>query len=65
MAMYFEGAVVLEQNSLGHSTGAAYSDCTAGWMQKYFETGELPEQGTVCQANDDSLYFPKLKPIQV
>jgi hypothetical protein len=65
MARYFEGSVVLEQNSLGHSTGAASSNCTAGWIQKYFETAELPEQGTVCQPDDDLLYFPKLKPMQV
>jgi hypothetical protein len=65
MARYFEGAVVLEQNSVGHSTRAASSDCTAGWIKKYFETGELPEQGTVCQPNDGLPYFAKLEPTEV
>ncbi|RDW62451.1 hypothetical protein BP6252_11884 [Coleophoma cylindrospora] len=45
----FPGAVVLEQNSEGHCSLSSPSLCTAKHVRAYFQTGKLPDVGTVCQ----------------
>ncbi|KNG51756.1 hypothetical protein TW65_01153 [Stemphylium lycopersici] len=47
MATYFEGAVVLEQNSTGHTVQSMISECTLEWMVRYFVLGQMPEVGTI------------------
>lgn len=44
----FPGSVVLRQDSEGHCSHAVPSLCTAGIMKEYFQTGNLPQPGTVC-----------------
>ncbi|KAH8173725.1 alpha/beta hydrolase fold domain-containing protein [Sarocladium implicatum] len=45
----FEGSVVLVQNSLGHTSLAAPSTCTALHIRSYFQEGILPPPGTECE----------------
>ena len=46
-----EGSVVLTQDSVGHlSVFSSPSECTRRVIRKYFNTGELPQRGTICQA---------------
>ncbi|PIL33846.1 hypothetical protein GSI_03552 [Ganoderma sinense ZZ0214-1] len=45
----YEGTGLLVQNSYGHTTPSAPSACTARYVREYFETGTLPEEGTVCE----------------
>lgn len=45
----FPGSVVLRQDSEGHCSHATPSLCTAKVVREYFQTGRLPEPGTVCQ----------------
>lgn len=44
----FPGSVVLLHDSEGHCSHANPSLCTAKVIREYFQTGELPEFGTVC-----------------
>ncbi|CZR68039.1 uncharacterized protein PAC_17938 [Phialocephala subalpina] len=53
----FPGSVVMVQDSYGHTSLAMPSKCTALNIRKYFQTGELPEPGTVCQP--DYLLFER------
>lgn len=50
MASKFPGSVLLEQNSVGHASAAALSNCTIGHVADYWN-GKLPSAGTVCQPN--------------
>ena len=54
----FPGSAVIESMGMGHATVAMPSTCTAKWIRKYFQTGELPETGTKCEVDmgpfDDS-----------
>ncbi|KAH6648354.1 TAP-like protein-domain-containing protein [Truncatella angustata] len=50
----FPGSVVLQQDSEGHCSHSNPSFCTARSIREYFQTGELPREGTVCQ--------PEVKP---
>jgi pimeloyl-ACP methyl ester carboxylesterase len=52
MSKGFPGSVVLTQNSTGHTSGSVYSSCTVDIIRKYFHTGELPEEGTVCEPDE-------------
>ena len=52
MSKGYPGSVVLTQNSTGHTSGSVYSSCTIGHIRKYFQTGELPEKGTVCEPDE-------------
>lgn len=52
MAKGFEGAVVLTQDSAGHCSSSAFSNCTIGYLKRYFGTGELPEPGVICEADE-------------
>ena len=51
MSQYFEGSVVLVQNSVGHSSTSAPSKCTYGHVLAYLADATLPEAGTVCEAD--------------
>ncbi len=52
MSARFAGSVVLQQDSEGHCSFAAPSVCTAKSVRRYFQTGTLPEQGTLCKADE-------------
>lgn len=45
----FPGSVVLQQDSEGHCSHGTPSMCTAKVLRRYFQTGELPQPGTICQ----------------
>ncbi|RDW68933.1 putative proteinase [Aspergillus mulundensis] len=51
MSSAFPGSVLLQQDSEGHSTLAAPSTCVDQSIRKYFQKGELPAPGTVCDAD--------------
>ncbi|KAK1974788.1 TAP-like protein-domain-containing protein [Colletotrichum cereale] len=44
----FKGARLLQQDSVGHCSINAPSQCTVGHIRRYLVFGELPEAGTVC-----------------
>lgn len=52
MSKGYPGSVVLTQNSTGHTSGSVYSSCTVGHIRGYFQTGELPKEGTVCEPDE-------------
>ncbi|SJL15396.1 uncharacterized protein ARMOST_18893 [Armillaria ostoyae] len=52
----FPGSVVLTQNSSGHTSISASSECTHAYVQAYFQNGTLPKDGTVCEV--ESEMFP-------
>ena len=45
----FPGSEVLQQDSEGHCSHSTPSLCTARVIRGYFQTGFLPEEGTVCK----------------
>jgi hypothetical protein len=51
MSAGYPGSVVLTQNSAGHCSISTPSLCTARFVRRYFEDGELPPNGTVCEAD--------------
>ncbi|KAL4924855.1 putative proteinase [Aspergillus undulatus] len=51
MSRAFPGSVLLQQDSEGHCTLAAPSICTSQSIRTYFQTGDLPAHGTVCDAD--------------
>jgi pimeloyl-ACP methyl ester carboxylesterase len=52
MSETHEGSVVLTQDSAGHcSVFSAPSQCTRTVIRRYFDTGELPQKGTICKAD--------------
>ncbi|KAI2463703.1 TAP-like protein-domain-containing protein [Annulohypoxylon bovei var. microspora] len=51
MSQGFEGSVLLTHNGHGHLSLTQPSNCTNGFIQKYFLEGTLPAPGTVCQPN--------------
>lgn len=48
-AKYFANSSVLVQNSYGHCSLGTPSRCTMEARRRYFQTGELLENGTICQ----------------
>ncbi|RDW94899.1 hypothetical protein BP5796_00662 [Coleophoma crateriformis] len=48
IASQFPGAVVLHHDSQGHCSYSNPSICTAKVIREYFQTGALPEIGTMC-----------------
>ncbi|THV70381.1 hypothetical protein D6D28_05199 [Aureobasidium pullulans] len=50
MAKGFRGSVVLASDTVGHSSGGVVSLCISKAVRNYFQTGELPEVGTICPA---------------
>uniref|UniRef100_A0A093W186 Putative hydrolase n=2 Tax=Talaromyces marneffei PM1 TaxID=1077442 RepID=A0A093W186_TALMA len=55
MSSRFNGSIVLEQSSEGHTTGSGPSVCSAKAIRKYFQTGQLPETGTLCYSDFEPL----------
>ncbi|KAF7114674.1 hypothetical protein CNMCM5793_009625 [Aspergillus hiratsukae] len=51
MTENFPGSVVLEQDSEGHTTLAAPSVCVSKAIRAYFQSGALPDPGTLCGAD--------------
>ena len=51
MAKGFTGAVALIQDSAGHCSLSTPSICTMLYVRQYFQTGELPPEGTICKAD--------------
>ncbi|KAJ5912957.1 Peptidase S33 tripeptidyl aminopeptidase-like C-terminal [Penicillium tannophilum] len=51
MSDKFPGSALLQQESEGHTTLAAPSMCIAKLIRTYFQTGDLPDVGTLCQAD--------------
>ncbi|KAI9367304.1 TAP-like protein-domain-containing protein [Aspergillus egyptiacus] len=51
MSGAFPGSALLQQDSEGHCTLAAPSICVSMGVRKYFQTGELPDPGTICEAD--------------
>ncbi|KAI0418993.1 hypothetical protein F5X98DRAFT_88189 [Xylaria grammica] len=47
----FPGSVILVQNSYGHTSLSAASTCTATYIHDYFQQGQLPKPGTICEPN--------------
>ena len=47
----FSGASVLSQATEGHCALSAASLCTAKHVRKYYQTGELPKNGTLCDVD--------------
>lgn len=45
----FPGSVVLTQNSPGHCSTSAFSVCTVGYINQYFQTGVMPPEGVTCE----------------
>ncbi|KAH0364246.1 hypothetical protein KCU65_g6880, partial [Aureobasidium melanogenum] len=52
MAERLKHSGVLIQNSAGHCSLAAYSECTTKHVRRYFQTGELPPANTTCQPDE-------------
>ena len=52
MANRFDGSVVLGVEAEGHCTLSSPSICTAKAIRRYFQSGEMPERGTVCDDNE-------------
>ncbi|KAF2027344.1 alpha/beta-hydrolase [Setomelanomma holmii] len=55
MSQYFEGSVVLVQNSGGHSYTNIPSKCTVGHVREYLASGKVPKDGTVCETDKKPL----------
>ncbi|KZV71960.1 alpha/beta-hydrolase [Peniophora sp. CONT] len=49
MSGLFPGSALLIQNTTGHTSASASSNCTLGAMAAYLANGTLPVAGTVCQ----------------
>ncbi|VDC03622.1 unnamed protein product [Peniophora sp. CBMAI 1063] len=52
----FPGSALLTQNSTGHTSTSATSNCTASIVARYFVDASLPEDGTICQVEGE--FFP-------
>jgi len=48
MSQEFVGSVLLTQDSPGHTSTSASSNCTTKAVRDYFRDGKLPANGTVC-----------------
>ncbi|PVH78295.1 alpha/beta-hydrolase [Cadophora sp. DSE1049] len=49
LAAQYKGSVVLQQDSIGHCSYSAPSDCTDNIVRNYFQNGVLPKPGTICK----------------
>ncbi|KAF7920350.1 uncharacterized protein EAE98_009043 [Botrytis deweyae] len=52
MSKRFNGSRLLQQDSEGHLFLSTPSICSARIVRQYFQTGALPESGTVCPVYD-------------
>jgi pimeloyl-ACP methyl ester carboxylesterase len=66
MSKLHEGSGVLVHEGSGHSIIAIPSECRHRWLRRYWATGELPPNGTVCKMEcepfEDCAYIPQLEP---
>ncbi|KIP07435.1 hypothetical protein PHLGIDRAFT_105652, partial [Phlebiopsis gigantea 11061_1 CR5-6] len=58
MSSGFQGSVLLEQNSTGHSSLSGFSTCTALAIRAYFTEGTLPPPHTLCQTDTAMFVAP-------
>jgi pimeloyl-ACP methyl ester carboxylesterase len=57
------GSTVLVQENVGHGSIHSPGKCREDFVRKYFETGELPPEGTVCQPDCTPFQgCPQMKP---
>ncbi|KAL9621757.1 MAG: hypothetical protein Q9160_003875 [Pyrenula sp. 1 TL-2023] len=49
VAAKFPGSAVFEQRGVGHELLTSPSECTDGVIRRYFQYGELPESGKLCE----------------
>lgn len=61
MAEYFDGSAVVAQNSGGHGVTTVVSSCTLNAITMYFETGQVPQNGTVCETDGKPLVDGKVR----
>lgn len=52
LASRWPGSVVLASDSEGHCLISSPNLCIARYVRKYFQTGEMPPEGTVCVVNE-------------
>jgi len=52
MAKRFPGSRILATEGEGHCMLSAPSLCGAGYIRDYFQTGQMPLEGTVCETNE-------------
>lgn len=52
MAERFPGSTILEVDAEGHCMMSSPSLCMARHVRAYFQSGALPESGTVCDDNE-------------
>lgn len=52
MAERFPGSAVLAVDAEGHCIMSSPSLCMANHLRAYFQTGRLPDSGTVCDDNE-------------
>ncbi|OAL45664.1 alpha/beta-hydrolase [Pyrenochaeta sp. DS3sAY3a] len=55
MSQYFEGSVVLIQNSVGHGFTSVTSSCSFGHVGAYLVDATMPPEGTICEADTKPL----------
>lgn len=51
MSRFHLGSKVVVEDSYGHTTIMTPSECRAGYVRKYFETGELPPDNVLCASD--------------
>ena len=52
MAERYPGSAVLGVDAEGHCSLSSPSVCTAKTIRRYFQSGELPKTGTICEDNE-------------
>ncbi|PYH45378.1 alpha/beta hydrolase [Aspergillus saccharolyticus JOP 1030-1] len=65
MSRQFPGSVVLQQDSVGHCTLSGPSLCTAKAIREYFQKGELPNHGKICEVEEKPFHVPGIQPNRV
>ncbi|KAJ8062494.1 hypothetical protein OCU04_009024 [Sclerotinia nivalis] len=58
MSRRFNGSELLQQDSEGHSSLSTPSTCSARIVRQYFQTGALPEVGTICSVYERAFGLP-------
>ncbi|TGO55096.1 hypothetical protein BOTNAR_0252g00160 [Botryotinia narcissicola] len=58
MSKRFNGSRLLQQDSEGHLFLSTPSICSARIVRQYFQTGALPEAGTICPVYDRAFVLP-------
>ncbi|RAL11005.1 alpha/beta hydrolase [Aspergillus homomorphus CBS 101889] len=61
MAERFPGSAVLQQNSVGHCSLSGPSLCTGKVTREYFQAGDLPRHGKVCEVDEKPFHVPGLQ----